>query len=104
MSLPSLSMPSRSAAAVCCRLCHHTHHLVVPPAAVLPEDVHLLQTPHLPPPPHLPPLSHHLPPLLHPENHYATLLPQLLNTADMCNDVNRIKASYDLLMPKNTMN
>lgn len=83
-------MPSRSAVAVCCRLCHHTHHLVVPPAAVLPEDVHLLLTPHLSPPLRLPPLSHHLPPHPHPENHYAPLLEQPQNTADMYNEANRI--------------
>lgn len=89
MSLFSLSMPSRSAAAVCCRLCHHTHRLVVPPAAVLPEDVQLLLTPHLSLPP-CPSLSHHLPPLLHPENHYAPLLEPPLSTADMCNEPIRI--------------
>lgn len=90
MSLFSLSMPSRSAVAVCCRLCHLTHHLVVPPAAVLPEDVQLLLTPHLSLPPRLPPLSHHLSPLPHPENHYAPLLEQPLSTADMYNEPIRI--------------
>lgn len=100
VSVVFLSMPSSSAVAACCRLCRHTHHLGVRPAAVLPGNVQLLLTPHLSLPPRLHPLSHHYPPLCHPENLYAPLFEEPLDTASVYK-IHDLKENNELQWNKN---